>query len=76
VDDVTLQLSDSNDTYLFKRGESLYPDIGIIDIDYDQGTLTLSKDISDISSIVFDQPDGLVFDPKTKKPYLDGQILK
>ncbi len=76
TDKNTLQLSDVNNTYLFKRGESITPNTIIIDIDYSQWILSFWEDISDIRSIIFDQPDGLVFDPKGKKPYLDGQILK
>gem|GEM_PF-5404487 len=39
-------------------------------------TLTLLDDITSLPKIILDQPIGLIFDPKTKKAYVDGDLLE
>lgn len=71
-----IQLTDKNSLHLFKRGENIHDTLRIEWIEYDTGTLRMDANIQSLPQIIFDQPAGLIRNPKSGKPYIDGEIVE
>ncbi len=71
-----IKFFDKESIYLFKSGEMINDTYHIMTKNKESQTLTLLDDITSLPKIILDQPIGLIFDPKTKKAYVDGDLLE